>query len=310
MVVTSSSISLGRSSSGRGFTLVELLVVIAIIGVLVALLLPAVQAAREAARRATCVNQIRQVALACLNFHDTNGHFPAGSDEQAFSYLAQILPFHEQSNLHDLIDYDYSWHDVENEQAVNTPMPIFKCPSVDELEITGLGPPGNGWNAQSNLRGHYVGIMGARRSLACPAPEGDPYTAEFCTSGGGVATNGMIYNKSEISFRQIADGSSNTFLIGEMSWSEVGPARAWIVGSTPGGSYMYAAKNILYPMNSAGRVGSTGIKNNNVSLGSLHPGGAHFAMADGSAQFVIENIELDVYKSLASRTAGEVFDLP
>ena len=149
------------------FTLVELLVVIAIIGILVGLLLPAVQAAREAARRVTCLNQIRQVALASLNSHDAKGHFPSAADEQLFSHLAQILPYHEQSDLHDMIDYNHSWYHPANKDAANTPMPVFKCPTAEPREAAYVGQPGTSTlDEDSLLRGHYLGVMGAKES--CP----------------------------------------------------------------------------------------------------------------------------------------------
>jgi prepilin-type N-terminal cleavage/methylation domain-containing protein len=299
----------------RGFTLVELLVVIAIIGVLVALLLPAVQAAREAARRTKCLNQIRQVALSCLNYHDVKGHFPSASDEQRFSYLAQILPFTEQTNYHDLIDYDYGWWEDENKKVRHTPMPFFKCPSALEEEPAFEDKPGSPLNQTSLLRGHYAGVMGAK--ISCPPPAAHPYTMKSCndSGAGGVATNGIIFALSKIQLRQVTDGTSNTFLIGEMSWTGVGPQRTWIVGGTPEQWWIYSAKNVYHPMNVASRSvpdgdnGERKYENNDTSFGSEHPGGAHFARADGSANMVSENIEMTVFKGFGSRAAGEVVTL-
>ena len=123
-----------------------------------------------------------------------------------------------------------------------------------------------------------------------------------------MATNGIIYVDSEISFKHITDGSSNTFLIGEMSWVKASPVRVWIVGSTPSRDCVYSAKNVFYPMNFAAR-NAPGIANNDVSFGSEHPGGAHFARADGSADLVSENTDLIVLRAFASRADGERVEL-
>ena len=312
----------------HGFTLVELLVVIAIIGVLVALLLPAVQAAREAARRTSCLNKIRQVVLGCHNFESANGHFPASSNENFFSHLAQILPYHEQESLHDLIDFGdcgntdphgnpigCSWYDDVNQQAYKTPMPIFKCPSIGTGQRTDTGLPGNaGTEEGSELRGHYLAVMGAKNE--CPSPPGDPYVVEGgCGNFGGVATNGIMYPDSKIGFKQITDGASNTFLIGEMAWLDDGRSRTWIVGAARRNyavgwqQWNYSGVNVFYALNSWPRETPT-TSNNDQSFGSEHPGGAHFGLADGSGRFIAESIELKLYKALASRNAGEAVELP
>ena len=159
----------------RGFTLVELLVVIAIIGILVALLLPAVQAAREAARRTQCLNRLKQISLACLNHHDSKGYFPSAAKcdlepgatalnptYTCWSYLAQILSFMEEQSFRDALDMRYHWQRDTSDGAqyprnrtllYNTPVPQFRCPTQPDVEVTFTDPPsGGGKTEQSNLR--------------------------------------------------------------------------------------------------------------------------------------------------------------
>lgn len=322
-----------RDPHGRyAFTLVELLVVIAIIGILVALLLPAVQAAREAARRTQCSNQLRQIGLACQNFHGTYNHFPSATEELTqLSWIARILPFMEQQNLVDLVDPTKPWFHADNEVAKRTALPEFLCPSLGNVLPAFVGPPGNGDSEDtSSLRGHYVAIMGAeescpvRASARLPAGLTDAvrtYTIEKCGGAtGGWATNGIIFPGSKVSFKKITDGSSNTMICGEVAWRDSGPSRTWIVGTSENKDqledvtsvfWVYNSKNIEHPMKVAFRTlpgqPASGFGNNDTSLGSEHPGGAHVALADGSVQFINEDVSLSgVLWALASRQSGEI----
>jgi prepilin-type N-terminal cleavage/methylation domain-containing protein/prepilin-type processing-associated H-X9-DG protein len=324
----------------RGFTLVELLVVIAIIGVLVALLLPAIQAAREAARRTECVNKLRQLALACHTYHDAMRRLPSVGDAvdpnsphkaTGLSWLGQILPYQEQDNLRNLIDDSAPWHAPINEQAEQTPVSLFLCPTTGDQLSVFTSTPGNtsAFVENSPLRAHYVGIMGAKSA-------GDFRNAPYPDSGytmmlnggnivglgsgdvsGGLADNGAIVFNSKIQFKHFSDGTSNTMMLGESSWDS-GPTRTWIVGtldqnSGPGGAFhgwVYNSKNIRWPLNTAFREKPgerpSGYNSNDISLGSLHPGGAHLAMADGSARFQSDDAGLNVLRALATRNNAEV----
>lgn len=156
----------------QAFTLVELLVVIAIIGVLIALLLPAVQAAREAARKTDCLNRLRQLGIAALNYENSYGVLPPHGDFPShLSSQARILPFMENKNVHDLVDQTTHWRHENNSEALLTELPFLRCPSQTTLEWTDLG--NLAWwtgpdTREDRLRCHYMGIMGAR-----PGP-GDP----------------------------------------------------------------------------------------------------------------------------------------
>jgi prepilin-type N-terminal cleavage/methylation domain-containing protein len=210
------------------FTLVELLVVIAIIGILVALLLPAVQAAREAARRSQCVSQIRQLGLASLNYEDSKKHFPPSLEGAAFSYIATILPFMEDQSLHDLIDFSVRWSDPVNEGVRNTALPFARCPSQESVQPTKiyeLGLSDVYTIDETNLRAHYYAVNGAKLDdtrTTCRDSE-VPLEVTSCgvqfTKRGGHAVNGIMYPLSKVRQGQITDGTSKTFLIAECSWT-------------------------------------------------------------------------------------------
>jgi prepilin-type N-terminal cleavage/methylation domain-containing protein len=180
-------VSRNHSSLRTGFTLVELLVVIAIIGVLVALLLPAIQAAREAARRSDCLNRIRQLALAAHNYESANKKLPehgtvyvkrnaAGNNVEtgALSSQALLLPYMEQQNVRNLVNPNFHWRDGENQIAFRTPLPFLRCPSGKEIEwsyVNARGDDSRPTEAQAlqetNLKSHYMGNLGAKGDL-CP----------------------------------------------------------------------------------------------------------------------------------------------
>jgi prepilin-type N-terminal cleavage/methylation domain-containing protein/prepilin-type processing-associated H-X9-DG protein len=229
-----------KSIAERGFTLVELLVVIAIIGVLVALLLPAVQAAREAARRTQCKNNLKQLSLACLNYEGAQRKFPPASSRLGshpslrpdWGWLAVTLPYYEQGAIFNLINKEADWFSTNpsNEAATKTPLPVSRCPSrAGELEPVNLLGPGNNPNqgfgkiADSDLRAHYVGIFGAnvegdtetpKLPFYCDANKKQgPYTMELrdadefttnpgCILGGTEAPCGPLANNGIIIRKQ------------------------------------------------------------------------------------------------------------
>jgi prepilin-type N-terminal cleavage/methylation domain-containing protein/prepilin-type processing-associated H-X9-DG protein len=257
-----------RTYALRAFTLVELLVVIAIIGVLVALLLPAIQAAREASRRSDCLNRMHNLVVAAQNYHAAQGKVPPHGDwPTALSSQARCLPYMEQQSIQNLVDQTEHWREGVNRTALNTPLPFLRCPSGKEKEMTYINGRDTGTLVESNLKCHYVGNMGARTDTCAPGGGGgkgggpstwttypesayenfscsdDPATIPSTMSPppvndpggspgtGGVAINGVIFPVSNLELGDVTDGTTNTIMFGEASW-DIGPQEPWIVGST------------------------------------------------------------------------------
>jgi prepilin-type N-terminal cleavage/methylation domain-containing protein/prepilin-type processing-associated H-X9-DG protein len=275
-----------KSTVRRAFTLVELLVVIAIIGILVALLLPAIQSAREAARRTDCISRMRQVGVAAIGYHDANKHFPRhGGVPQidpatgrprvdpvtgkvtattGLSSQALLLPYMEDEAVVDLVDRTKHFR-FQTDEVKRTPLTFFKCPSQDPMECTDVytSSPGPLWCEQCPLRLHYFASYGAKPE-SCGGVKAhlmeypnNTYTIENCndsdpTSDGGMATNGVLYYDSDIPIRRITDGTSHTILYGECSW-DAGINFGWLASDDVGGPYewVFNGRNMANPINSA-----------------------------------------------------------
>jgi prepilin-type N-terminal cleavage/methylation domain-containing protein len=239
------------------FTLVELLVVIAIIGVLVALLLPAVQASREAARRTACMNNLKQVGLALLGYHNARGEFPLGGRiakgvAVGPSWTTEILPWLEEPPLRDQLDLTLRYTDPANLAAGRTLLPVMLCPSMPEGET----PRKSADSANAYAKTAYSGVDGERGLRAANATNNPER---------GV----MIFEKP-ISLKQIVDGTSHTAVIGEVP---EGAHSIWI-----------SVKNIFdqsAPINSKAAL----LADYGQELSSFHPGGALVVFADASVHF-------------------------
>jgi prepilin-type N-terminal cleavage/methylation domain-containing protein/prepilin-type processing-associated H-X9-DG protein len=299
----------------RAFTLVELLVVIAIIGVLVALLLPAVQAAREASRRSQCSNNIRQLAIAMHNYHDTNQSFPINyrvrgtngqSDYATYSWMQAILPYIEQSNMFNQLTVAGPMSLPNNLLVANTPVKTFLCPS-DGLTRNGImnnvsdsggtkavtnykASSGAAWNwtfvNTNNMRwpGDGNGLLHCD-GLICSNSYG---------STGSTLTSDLMRNMTR--FSTITDGTSNTFAIGEAvpAWSQ------WTWWYCQNATVATCAIPLNYRKGIDKLDQYAGQWNRCFGFYSLHPAGANFAMCDASVRFVPDNIDTTSYRALAT----------
>ena len=290
-----------QSGHLHGFTLVELLVVIAIIGVLVALLLPAVQAAREAARRTQCSNNLKQMGLAIQNYVSVHkGYFPRGSPGPSrhglFTYM---LPFFEEANIYGGVNLK---GDTRVEPHRYTEVRTYLCPSYPyETTIRNYEPSMDGSLAT------YQGVGGTYIP-------GQPFVVGSIGHGGEMPFNGIFMWGRSRRLRDVTDGTSHTMAIGEYVQRDQdnGPyasnVRAWILGANDDFG-TYAFKVIQYQINSPLGIADA-VPFNHLCMGSYHAGGAQFVMADGSVQFLADLIEFNVYQGLATCNQDELVQLP
>ncbi len=313
-----------RRSLNAGFTLIELLVVIAIIATLVALLLPAVQQAREAARRTQCKSNLRQVGIACHNYHSTYNTFPPGRivyngmssasapTKVVTGFNAMILHFVEGSNLSDIYDQTYGFDDPANQTAVNTLMPVFLCPSTPGERIT---PIYSGWNLG------WTTDMASLPAITAAATDYFGVRGLHHTDSSGThiweSTVGIM-NETGSSFKDITDGSSNTILLYEMA----GKPNHWRLGKeqgTPTNAQFYqhgpwAGNNGVGIYNWSDDGESFGCDNcnrfinvdNMYSPYSFHKGTINVMLADGSTKSLSENIDHTIFTNLVHKSDGNV----
>lgn len=320
-----------NAPSRSGFTLVELLIVIAIIGILVALLLPAVQAAREAARRVQCANNLKQIGLAAHHFHDVNGRFPPGGlvgpistgllpggappeDQQSVGSLVYLLPYMELGNVSDRImidlDVDHSvgrpgalpntlpyWADGPTWTIAHSKLPMFLCPTAtpdDDQETIGLMYCG-GWGWSNSIGNWLLTFNNQGNSLG---------RSNYLGVGGGagaIATNGwdrfkgIFWNRSKTRFSHIQDGTSNTLFFGEYAGGYEGStlqiSSSWIAGG-----YLPTFIGIA-PVEPKQRP-------NKCQFGSLHPAVVQFVVADGAVRGISHKTDFVTYVRWSSMSDG------
>jgi prepilin-type N-terminal cleavage/methylation domain-containing protein len=306
-----------RSSSAarQGFTLVELLVVIAIIGILVALLLPAIQAARESARRASCNNNMKQLALAIQNYHDTFQRFPISfggnnvynNTNTGRSWMIGILPMIEQQALYDQIRFDQPVSHADNTAVSRTVVPAFLCPS------DGYGADGtldtranvNDTRAINNYKAVAGGNWNAGDHMGVIQPSGPwPNDSNGLDRGNGfICRNGDNQRNNCKKIATVTDGTSNTFFLGEAipAWC-THTWWYWFNGTT---ATCGVPLNYRIGMGHPYLRAQWGDWGRNYSFFSLHPGGAQFAMGDGAVRFVADSIDTTLYRSLATISGNE-----
>ena len=307
--------------SRRGFTLVELLVVIAIIGILIALLLPAVQAAREAARRMQCTNHQKQIGIALQNYHGAHNTFPHGANilhSVGGTWAALILPYIERQDVYDLFDFDKKVWDVVNEPAVQSVIPTYICPSdaVSDPLVGGRIQTGIR-NAGKSMGLWYPTSMGPTRDgtnpsvscVFCPAEVGSyccADTADYgcCGNNGKPGVGIMDRDVHPVKVGEITDGLSHTFLAGETI-----PAQCTYNGAY---NHNFPINGTTIPLNTFEET-DEGVDNRwytGCGFKSRHPGGANFVMCDGSVHFVSDTIDYRMYNELGTRAGGEVVETP
>jgi prepilin-type N-terminal cleavage/methylation domain-containing protein/prepilin-type processing-associated H-X9-DG protein len=298
------------------FTLVELLVVIAIIGVLVALLLPAVQAAREAGRRASCTNNLKQIGLALQNYHAAFNTFPVARNgfPLVHSSLSRLLPFCEQANVQNLVDYTQPLSAATNVMASQQVITLFVCPSdgasgrVATLPDAGSNYVANNGSGTINFGlikdgdGVFTQTNNGFRSLL----DGSSNTVAFSESliGNGMASTGTPPQNPRLEVLEIAGGGDTTPAAcngGSGTWSGIRGAK-WIDGHY--GNTLY---NHYYTPNPPQWDCGNASHNKGLSTArSWHPGGVNMLLCDGSVRFVGNPIDLITWRSLSTRAGGEV----
>ncbi|TWT97048.1 hypothetical protein Pla108_28250 [Botrimarina colliarenosi] len=317
-----------RSRRPAAFTLVELLVVIAIIGILVALLLPAVQAAREAARRTECKSRLRNQSIALQTFHDSKGHFPPGragsprypqgTEQHSVSWAFFLTPFIEEQALWDTWDPTARVDSDTNARAMRTPMALFYCPSRRE-------PAADRDFDNNNLPAVVMeaaagGDFAANAGLSTRNGMGSFNQTTF-----DPETFGPMYTNSEIAARRVTDGLSKTFAIGEKYMppplADAAPGTedfrrgdtAFFAGDNRHGAVRRSSAGFPKERGYFSSADDDRDQRNRGAFGSEHSGLSHFGFLDGSVRAIPHDIDQEVFDSMAAIGDGgtipdEAFD--
>lgn len=310
-------LDLSKNKQRMGFTLVELLVVIAIIGILMGLLLPAVQMAREAARRTQCQNNLRQLGLAAMNYESAHKHFPPGwtvydsaateaeEEQPGYAWGFHVLPYLEQTNLYDRFDRSVPVDNAGHIDLLSTKLSMFQCPSDAGAEVQMLG---GGHDHHDHLlpyeddhdhdddydgnidddgeplfmvsKSNYVGVFGT-----------------YEVTEDVIKSDGIFYRNSNTRIAEILDGTSNTLMIGERH-SERGVS-LWA------GVVHEARSPLARVVGACDHLPNTQ-DSHFEDFSSQHPQGANFVLADGSTRLFNEDMDVQIYQALATKKGKEV----
>jgi len=311
----------------HAFTLVELLVVIAIIGVLVGLLLPAVQAARESARRAHCVHNLREIGLATIQYHDTYGVFPPGwvqvyPDGTPFTvpqgkiiqsghgFFPFLLPYIEQDALARIYRWDKRCQGPENQPVATTQLKILQCPSAEpDRWVTVVEDPSNYNYGGRGACTDYAGIRGIDIQLV------NLGLVDQAADYHGIVTRVPDVQHFLTRLKNITDGTSHTILVTECA----GRPELWRAGrSVPGifaqgGPWVGGTLTFGQGSSSDGatKPGPCAINcTNDREVYSFHPAGANAVFGDGSVHFLNEDMDIRIFARLVTRAGGEVVTIP
>jgi prepilin-type N-terminal cleavage/methylation domain-containing protein len=307
-----------RNNGYRGFTLVELLVVIAIIGVLVSLLLPAVQAAREAARRLQCQNNLRQIGEALHNYHSQSGCFPPGAfwggatDTWRGSILIRLLPFTEQTALYSLYDFNKPTDSQTlpgGKLMTSVIVPLYVCPTDKNDDLTASGRAIHNYSASKGPTAHIDSPTCScsewqnwNKYALAPYDNANNFAGPFCRLNVATAE------------RDCRDGLSNTIYFGEVRRDcSLHVQQGWGISNNSNGLV-----STMIPINynscnaDTAAPGCSRPCNWNTELGfkSLHSGGAFFLFGDGSVHFLTENIDHWTYQYLGAKADGKPVSIP
>ena len=294
----------------QGFTLVELLVVIAIIAMLVTLLLPAVQAARAAARRTQCTNNLKQMGLGLHNYASAREEFPVGSDAFAPGIgqpglFGHLLPYIEEQAVYDQMEKPAPWNELQPVRWIE--ISTYVCPEWGFPAVFRgpemIGPPYQAF--KEGAISTYQGVGGVVR-------RGEPFEIG---SHGPIPDNGMFRWGKARKLKQVSDGLSKTYAItefvqidfveGSSHTQAPGNVRPWILGPNNNGA-TYPSKVLELPPNTKVDRVADGIPFNHLPMSSFHGGGITMLLGDGSVEFIDNGINFDLYQAMATVGGEEV----